>query len=47
MFEVQKKPLVWITLKDEIRLAAKIWMPVRKDGRTEEKFAAILGEKNE
>lgn len=40
-FSVNKEPLVWITVRDGIKLAAKLWLP---DADKSEKFPAILGE---
>ena len=45
MFAVKREPLVWIELKDGIRLAAKLWIPLDEKGRSEQKFPAILGTK--
>ncbi|XP_044162726.1 putative serine esterase Mb1866c isoform X1 [Acropora millepora] len=38
-FSVNKEPLVWITVRDGIKLAAKLWLP---DADKSEKFPAIL-----
>jgi predicted acyl esterase len=43
MYEVHREACVWITLKDTERLAAKLWTPVTKIGKENEKFPAILG----
>ena len=43
MYEVLREACVWITLKDTERLAAKLWTPVTKIGKENEKFPAILG----
>ena len=45
MFEAKREPLVWIQLKDGIRLAAKLWIPLDEKGKNEQKFPAILGKK--
>ena len=34
-------------MKDFVRLAAKLWIPVGKTGNNDEKFPAILGEDRE
>ena len=31
-------------MKDSVRLAAKLWIPVERTGNNDEKFPAILGE---
>ena len=41
MYTVNKTPLVWIPMRDGIKLAAKLWMPVKSE--KDEKFPAILG----
>ena len=42
-YGVERQPCVWISLKDSVCLAAKLWIPVKKAGNIDEKFPAILG----
>lgn len=44
MYEVKREACVWITLKDSTRLAAKLWIPVKKNEKETKKFPAVLGE---
>ena len=43
MYEVRREECVWISMKDSVRLAAKLWIPVGKTEGDNEKFPAILG----
>ena len=48
-YTVARTPLIWIPMRDGIKLAARLWMPESignsTDGSDEdEKFPAILGE---
>ena len=40
-FNVNKEPLVWITVRDGTKLAANLWLP---DADKTEKLPAVLGE---
>ena len=50
LYTVNRKPLVWIPMRDGIKLAAKLWVPELVEKTTDkseegEKYPAILGKK--